>query len=59
MSVEPLKSIKDNTWIFVLIGIGIAAVLLVAVIVLIRILNPKPDPVQIPARISEGKKKAK
>ena len=59
LSVEPLKSIKDNTWIFVLIGIGIAAVLLVAVIVLIRILNPKPDPVQIPARISEGKKKAK
>ena len=59
LSVEPLKSIKDNTWVFVLIGVGVAVILIAAVIVLIRILNPKPDPIVKPDRKLDAKKKAK
>ena len=50
LSITAPETVKDNTWIFVLIGVGIAAVAVVLLIVLVRILNPKPDPVVKPNR---------
>lgn len=44
LSIEPIEDVKDNTWVFVTVGVSVGAVLLVGLVLLFRLLNRKPKP---------------
>lgn len=46
LAIEPIESVKDNTWVFVLIGIGSAVLLVGGVVGLFCLLNQKPKTVK-------------
>ena len=46
LAVEPIGEVKDNTWVFVLLGIGVGVVVVGGVVALCFLLNPKPKAVR-------------
>lgn len=57
LAIEPIDEVRDNTWVFVLVGIGVGIAVVGGITAIFLLLNPKPKAVKDRNRAEREKKR--